>query len=96
MPQPPEGATMADEGNQLLDRDASGMATKIAEFRNNRWLGDKGPAPWRTRDVSGRIAWSTDGGRTWKDEAELDSAVGGQADGARLGADGVGWNPWAG
>ena len=67
-PHPSKGWTAAGEGNQLVDWDANGMAARIAEFGSNRWLVEKGPDLWRTRDVDGKIAWSTDGGRTWKDE----------------------------
>jgi len=67
---PTQGWTAAGEGNQLVDRDSNGSAVRIAEFGSNRYLIEQGPDPWRTRDVSGKIAWSSDGGRTWTDEVE--------------------------
>ena len=67
---PSRGWTAGGEGNQLVDLDADGVATRIAEFGHNRWIVDKVPDAWRIRDVSAKIGWSKDGGRTWGDAVE--------------------------
>lgn len=60
---PPNGGLFHGEGNPLVDRDAKGVATRIAaggwNFRKGHWPG--GPSFCFLR-------WSRDGGRTWTNE----------------------------
>ncbi len=59
LPTAPDGQEIACEGNSLVDRDADGVATRIAETGQTR---SKGPFP--ENPCCGCIRWSSDGGRT--------------------------------
>jgi len=52
------------EGNNLVDRDAQGVATRIAQIGWNYDPGKSHPAA----AANSFIRWSTDGGRTWSHE----------------------------
>jgi len=54
---------VSTEGNYLVDRDANGVATRIAGF------GIMGPWPddITTGAFTGGVKWSADGGRTWSE-----------------------------
>ena len=60
LPPAPDGTQMDCEGNALIDRDAAGNATVVAETGQTM---SKGPLP--QNPCCGCIRWSDDGGRTW-------------------------------
>ena len=60
LPPAPDGTQMDCEGNALIDRDAAGNATVVAETGQTV---SKGPLP--QNPCCGSIRWSDDGGRTW-------------------------------
>ena len=60
LPPAPDGTQMDCEGNALIDRDAAGNATLVAETGQTV---SKGPLP--QNPCCGCIRWSRDGGRTW-------------------------------
>ena len=60
LPPAPDGTQMDCEGNSLIDRDAAGNATVVAETGQTM---SKGPLP--QNPCCGCIRWSDDGGRTW-------------------------------
>ena len=60
LPEAPDGTQMDCEGNALIDRDAAGNATVVAETGQTV---SKGPLP--QNPCCGCIRWSRDGGRTW-------------------------------
>lgn len=67
IPVPPasNGGFWACEGNPLVDRDAQGMATRIAKLGCN--FGEKGR--WDPREPTIEfLRWSRDGGQTWTGE----------------------------
>ena len=59
-----DGESFSVEGNALVDRDAHGQATKIAEIGYNYPHGTK----WPKDPATGILRWSDDGGRTWGNE----------------------------
>ena len=58
------GEPFNDEGNALVDRDASGIATSIAQI-GYYYEKDK---KWPKDPAIGCLRWSSDGGRTWTKE----------------------------
>ena len=61
LPPAPDGTQIDCEGNPLIDRDAAGNATLMAETGQTA---SKGPLP--ENPCCGCIRWSRDGGRTWE------------------------------
>ena len=65
----PNGRPMWTEGHPLVDRDAQGMATRVAEIGYN--YGD--PASWSSVPCDAFFRWSDDGGRTWTTATQPDA-----------------------
>ena len=62
-PVQPSGLPICNEGNNLVDYDADGVATRIMEFG---WMLQGEEDDWAPTDASiGVVHWSEDGGRTW-------------------------------
>lgn len=62
MPAASNGKPFYVEGNPLVERDANGTVTGVAQ------IGYNNPTGWPREPATGILRWSYDGGRTWTNE----------------------------
>lgn len=63
-----EGKPFFSEGNALVDRDAHGVATRIAQLGGHTDM--SGSQAWPQAPTEEFIRWSSDGGRNWTGESQ--------------------------